>query len=151
MNNIRGKYVASHEGMAVSDISQFFQLRGAAGAVAEVLEVRVWQTSDVSLAVNAIHFERGTGGAGGTDRANDEYVTDFPTALFDAFDTAPSTEVTTVDLNIRVGWNILQEMVWLPTPEIQIWLKEEDDLALSLVTTDTLTMGYTVSWREYQV
>jgi hypothetical protein len=146
---IRGQYSVSFEGLAVTDNSQFLQLLGASGACAEILEVRIWQTSDNTLAGNAIHMERGTGGAGGTSQAIDEWIIDAPTAVLTANRDAPTTEVTGVDMNIRIGWNILQELVWLPTPEMQLWLKQSDDLAFSLVTADSLTIGYTVTWNEY--
>lgn len=151
MSNIRGKYTSSAESMTITDATQFFQLRGATGATAEILEIRVFQTSDTSLAMNAIHFERGTAGAGGTTPTPDEWSPDGPAAIYVAAHTGPSGEVGTVDWNYRQGWNILQEFVWLPTPEIQIYLKQDDDLALSLVTADSLTMGYTITWIEFDV
>lgn len=149
MPTLRGKYTVSAEGVSVTDATQFFQLVGGTGACVEILEIRVFQTSDTALAMNALHIERGTGGAGGTARTEDEHSPDGPAAIASASDGSPTTEVTGVDMNIRVGWNILQEAVWLPTPELQLWLKQNDDLAISLATADTLTIGYTITWNEY--
>jgi len=139
----------------ISAATQFFQLRGdTTGSAAEILEIIVFQTGATALdAMNGIHIERGTGGTTGAAQTEDEWMIDGPAANFAAADvgSAFGVQVGTVDWNYRRGWNFLQEFVWLPTPEVQIWLKESDDLALSLIISDTLTIGYSITWVEYLV
>jgi hypothetical protein len=136
--------------LAVTDTGDFLQLRGAAGAIVEILEIRVSQTSDTTLAMNAISIQRGTAGSGGAARSEYEYDTAGPTALVTAFSLA-TVDVGSVDLAVVAGWNILQEFVWLPTPEMQLHLAASDHLGISLLNADTLTVNAQVTWREIGV
>lgn len=140
-------FVATTSGLSVTDTGDFLQLRSTTGVICEVLEIRCWQTSDTTLAMNGIQISRGASGAAGSDVTNHEWDIAGPGAVADAFSLA-TTDVDTLDLDIRCGWNILQEFVWLPTPEFQIHLAASDHLGVHLVNTDSLTMGWTIVWRE---
>ncbi len=141
-------FVATTSGLSVTDTGDFLQLRNTTAVTCKIKEIRVWQTSDTTLAMNGIQISRGDSGAAGSDVTNHEWDIGGPAAVADAFSLA-TTDVTTLDLDIRCGWNILQEFVWLPTPEFQIHLAESDHLGVHLVGTDSLTMGWTIIWEEF--
>jgi len=143
-------YYVQANSLSVSDAGDFLQLRNPGGVICLVKEIRVWQTSDTALAMNAVRFNRGAGGAAGaalTERLMD-------VAVADAVATGhslPTTDVSSLDLDVHVGWNILQEMVWLATPELEIHLAANDHLGISLLTADTLTIGASIFWQEIGV
>jgi hypothetical protein len=149
MKQKQGQFTASADSVAVSDATQFIQLIGAAGVCIEILELRVFQTADTAIALNGIVIERGVGGAGGTAATVSKWVAGGAAAVGTVNHAAPSSEVGTLDFTYRVGWNILQEAIWLPTPEMQLWLRPSDDLGVRLTGTDILTIGYSLTWNEY--
>lgn len=144
-------YQAGTNSIAVTDTGDFFQLRNGTNALVELKSIRVFQTSDTTLAMNAVNIIRGDTGAGGVAMVEHEYgnITG-PTAVAAALSLA-TTDVTNADLSFWGGWNILQEFVWLPTPELQIELVRSDHLGLALAVADTLTIGVNVIWDETHI
>ncbi len=145
-----GTFYAQGNNLAVTDTGDFLQLRGAAGVICIVKEIRVWQESDTALAMNTIRIQRGTGGAAGTGLTERENDIAGAAPLATAF-SLPTTDVGTLDLDVHCGWNILQEFVWLPTPEFQIHLAASDHIGVSLRVADTLTIGASIWWTEMGV
>jgi len=142
-------YTANMSGQPTTDQDDFFRLKGAAGVLCKVKEIRVWQTGSTTLAMNGVQFVRGTsGGTGGT--ALDEYKMDITSVAASA--TAfrlPTADVATTDLTVKVGWNILQEMVWLATPELEITLGATQILGVRLLVGASLTgAGLNIIWEE---
>lgn len=144
---MKRKYQTTASGLSVSDTGDFFQLRNAAAVVCYILEIRVWQTSDTDLAMNGIKFHRGASGAGGTGLTEYEWDVSGIAASATAF-SLPTSDVSADDLDLRYGWNILQELVLLPPPNLSWRLAASDDMGLALVNADTLTVGCTVIWEE---
>lgn len=145
-------YYVQANSLSVSDAGDFLQLRNPGGVICLVKEIRVWQTSDTALAMNAVRFNRGAGGAAGASAPPTAREMDIAGAS--AVATAhslPTTDVSSLDLDVHVGWNILQEMVWLATPELEIHLAASDHLGISLLTADTLTIGASIFWQEIGV
>lgn len=153
MANPVGTYSLSVNGLTVTNANNFFQLRNGSTRRIEILEIRVFQTSDTALAMNAIQLERGSGGAGGT--AVTEYEEDVslgsPIAQGFSNATAFSAEVGTLDMVKNIGWNVLQELVWVPPPKYPFILLADDDLGVSLLNSDSLTMGVSITWEEYGI
>jgi hypothetical protein len=137
----------SFTGLSVTDDGDFFQLRSVANVLIIIHEIRVYQTSDTTLAMNGIEFNRGTGGAAGNALTENKWNIGNPTVLGTAFSLA-TTDVGSIDLTMSLGWNILQEFLWLPTPQFRIELAAADHFGISLVNTDTLTIGGNVVWEE---
>lgn len=150
MGSMGRMYYAKGSAMAVTDTGDFLQLRNGAGVICRIHEIRVWQESDTTLAMNTVRIQRGVGGSAGTGTSEDEMDIVSPASAATAF-TLPTTDVGTLDLTIQCGWNILQEFVWLPTPDIQIHLAASDELGLSLRVADTLTIGASIWWEEIGV
>lgn len=142
-----GTYQVQANTLSVTDTGDFIQLRNSTGVTCEILEVRVWQTSDTTLAMNAIRMRRGANGAAGTELTERELDVAGAAPVATAF-SLPTTDVNSDDLDIHCGWNILQEFVWLPTPEFQIHLAASDHFGVSLLIADTLTIGANIIWRE---
>ena len=132
----------------LADAGDFFQLVG--GALPwRLLEVRVWQRGAATLAMDTIIFKRGTGGAGGTALTEHEFTTAGPAAVV-AGASLPTTDVTGVDWQYSMGWNRLQEAVFLPPPELWVPFKANDDLAITRATTTAYTgVGVQVVWEEF--
>jgi hypothetical protein len=143
-----GVFYTQANGLSVTDTGDFIQLRGAAGVRIEVLEIRVSQTSDTTIAMNTIRLHRGTGGAAGTGLTEREWDIAGAAPAATGF-SLPTTDVGTLDLDVHCGWNILQEFVWLPTPEFPLVLAASDHLGVSLLAADTLTMNASILWAEY--
>lgn len=144
-------YQVTGTGLSVSTTNDIVQLRGAAGVIIKIHEIRVWQTSETTLAMNGIRLIRGTGGATGTGLVEREFdiVGSAPAAT--AF-SIPGTNVATgVDFDFEAGWNILQEFVYLPTPALRLHMAASDELGVRLINSDTLTMGVTILWEEIGV
>lgn len=148
MANPIGTYYAQATSLAVVDNGDFLQLRNTTGIRIEVLEIVVYQTSDTALAMKALRFHRGTGGAAGTDVTEREWDQGGQAPLGTVF-SLPTTDVGTLTLDIHRGWNILQEHVWLPTPAFPLILKPSDHLGISLRDNATLTIGASILWEEY--
>ena len=148
MANPQGTYYAMAHTLTVSDQGDFFQMRNTTGNRIEVLEIRVWQTSDTALAMNAIRIQRGVGGSGGNAVTERSWDAGGKSVAATCFDTCTG-DVGTLDLDIHCGWNILQEFVWLPTPEFYLILQPSDHVGLSLLISDSLTMGASMLWQEF--
>lgn len=144
------RYMSSAINLAVTDDGDFLQLRNGASTVVEIHEVRVFQTSDLALNPNGINFRRGVGGAGGATHTEWKYDVSSPDAGIAALDLA-TTDVGTVDLHLVFGWNLLQEFVWLATPQQRIWLAASDHFGVALSDDDTLTMGWFIHWEEWGI
>jgi hypothetical protein len=147
-------YTAGAENLTLlADAGDFFNLEGgSASMAAEILEVRVWQRGAVTLVMDSIIMRRGI------------IVTPAGTAvteyLYDAAGTAnqwiarslPTADVASTDLEIGVGFNLLQQAQWLPTPELQIPLKANDDFGIFTSSSVAHTgVGIQVSWAEFGV
>jgi len=141
-------YFSFATAMAVTDTGDFFQLRNAASMTSRILEIRVWQTSDTTLAINDVRFRvgsgAGSGGSGLTERSN---VLGMKAPSAAAF-SLPTGDVTTFIQTVSCGWAITTPFVWLPTPEFQLEIPASHSLGISLETADTLTIGCGVWWKE---
>lgn len=153
MANPIGTFSLSVSGLTVTDANNFVQLRNGSTTRAEILEVRVFQTSDNSLMMNAIQLERGTGGTGGDPITEYEEDIRGSAPVLQGFDNGSSFtgQVGTLDMVKNIGWNILQEMIWVPTPRYPFILMPSDELGISLLNTDSLTIGCSITWEEYGV
>jgi len=134
--------------LAVTDTGDFIQIRNGSDTRIEVIEVRVWQTSDTALAMNAVRLHRGVSGAAGTGLTEREWDNQSGTLGVTGF-SMPTTDVGTLSLDIHSGWNILQEWIWLPTPEMPLILMNNEMLGVSLLIADTLTIGVSITWQTY--
>ncbi len=147
-------YAASDANLAITDTGDMFQLRNGASVVTLIKEIRVFQESDTALAMNALTITRGAGGTSGTALTEHEFDIADAAAGATAFSddsasTAIGVSVGTADWQVFFGWNILQEFVWLPTPETQLWLANSDHLGVALRVSDTLTCGFSIVWEEF--
>ena len=147
---ILGQFTSITTGLTVTDTSQFLQLVGASNAV-KVIEVRVNGAAGSSVLANAIRLVRGTGGAGGTGVLEREWVQGGPSASVAVVEDAPTTEITAVDWEYTMGFNQVSEAVFLSTPAMQLWLRPQDDLGVSIVDTDSLFLDCAVTWQEWAV
>lgn len=144
-----GTYSTTSSGLAVSNTDDFFHLRNPGNIRVLIREICVFQTSDLDIASNSVVIRRNTGGIGGTGELEFKYdilmadpgavAITFPTTNLDA----------SPDLERKLGWNLLQEVVWLPTPSYPLILLQNQNLSLSLESSDSLTIGVNVSWQEY--
>ena len=143
------KYVTSTSGVtSLADTGDWFQLRNGASCIVEILEIRVFQHVETDIQLNGIRLARGVGGAAGTGLTEYDYDVNNPAPVATAF-SLPTTDVGTLDLEIRCGWNILQEFVWLPTPEIQIILHASDHLGIAPIVADAIAgVGCSITWQE---
>jgi len=148
MANPIGTYYQQATSLAVVDNGDFLQLRNTTAIRIEVLEIVVYQTSDVTLAMKALRFQRGVGGSGGTALTEREWDVAGQAPAGACF-SLPTVDVGTLDLDVHRGWNILQEYVWLPTPAFPLILKPSDHLGISLRDNTTLTIGCGILWQEY--
>ena len=143
-------YQTSAHNVSVSDNGDFFQLRNGATSIVKILEFRAWQISDTALAMAAIRLDRGTGGAGGNAMTEYEWDSGGPASSVTTFNLA-TTDANSAGQTLAYagGWNILQEFVFLPTPEFQLYLSPGTNLGASLEAADTLEIGFSCVWQEY--
>ena len=136
-------YVVGSEGVTVTNGNDFFGLRGGAGVLSIIKEIRVFQTNVTDLEMLAIVIARGSAL---TDYPND---TNSPASARTGHSN-PGTNMGSIDWNYFTGWNLLQDMIWLPTPQLQLILKPADELSLSLANSPaaSTTIGFTISWDE---
>lgn len=131
----------------LGDVGDFFALIGSTTPW-RLLELRVWQRGSTTLTMETLRISRGTAVAGGTGLTEHEYTTAGPTPSVTGV-SLPTTDAT-ADFVYRIGWNILQEAVWLPPPRQIIPCKVGDDIAIG---KDTITVhtgvGVTAVWEEY--
>lgn len=146
-----GPFQVSANNLSVTDNGDFIQLRMGSTTKAQILEIRVWQESDLTItAMHTLRIQRGAGGAVGSALTEREYDIAGAGPVATAF-SLPTTDVGTLDFDLHAGWNILQEFVWLPTPELQLPLAASDHLGVSLRVNDTLTIGASITWVEFGV
>lgn len=142
-------YMASVAGLAITTTNDIIQLRNTTDRAVLIHAVHVSQTSELTISqMHVINLRRGVSGA--TGDALNEWENDVSDT--DAGVTAvsePGTNVDTSDWDGLFGWNILQEFVWLPTPEMRLWLAASDHFAVALLNADTLTMNATIFWEEF--
>lgn len=157
MNSPRGRqYTVTDENITLVDAGDFFSLSDAAANAARIIEVRVWQRGTTTLTMDTLRFLRTVGGspAGGTGLSEREWDVSGAVAGRAAL-SLPTTDIETggtLDWEYRVGWNLLQEMVWLPTPELQLHLASTAEFAIQTETGTAHTgVGYSVTWIEYGV
>ena len=133
----------------VGDAGDFFQLRGAAGATAVIHEIRVWQRGSTTLTMDTLRLRRGTAGAAGAGITEFEYNTGGSAPIFLAF-TLPTTDVGAIDWEGAMGWNNLQEQMWMPPPRLQIPMKVDDDLGIFEASSTAHTgVGCFIAWEEF--
>ncbi len=130
-----------------ADNGDFGALIGTAGTGGLVHEIRVWQTGTTTLTMDQLRITRGTLAAGGAALVErDMDPTD--TAIYTGVQ-LPTTDVT-ADYELHMGWNLLQEFVWLPTPRIQLLLNDGDDLGIGREGTMAHTgVGFSITWEEW--
>lgn len=154
MANPIGTYSSSFSGRTSSGTNDFFQLRTpSSGYRLEVIELRLFQTSSTTLAMYAIQIARGTGTITNTGTATTIYEWD---TGGQGGQGVGGTNQTTLDnlgsLNLAyfVGWNILQEFVWLPTPKYPLIMRAGEKMSLSFITGANLSgLGGNIVWEEY--
>lgn len=133
----------------LADSGDFFLLAGGSTPWL-LLEVRVFQRGTTTLTMDTILLHRGTGGAGGSALTEYEYRTAGPAATV-AGTSLPTTDVSTDDWQYRMGWNMLSnDAHFLPTPELWVPFKANDDLGITRASTTAHTgVGVQVSWAEF--
>lgn len=143
------RFSATAENLTLlGDTGDFFQLVGGSTPW-RLLEARIWQRGTTTLTMDTVRLHRGTGGAGGSALTEYEYATAGPAATVAAL-SLPTTDVSTDDWIYRIGWNLLQEVVYLPIPRLWTPFKANDDLGIAKETTTAHTgVGVTVVWEEY--
>lgn len=148
----RNLYTATSTGQAITGAGNFALFANGASVISRILEIRVWQSNIIVLEQAPIMLERGTtGGSGGTDVGADKMDTNSPNAGATVSDSATAiTDVATIDWSKPLGWNMVQEAVWLPTPETHLILKPSDGLGISLLATPdgSTTIGWSIDWTE---
>lgn len=149
MSNGWHRYAATAENLTlVADTGDFFQLVGGSTPW-RLLEVRVFQRGTTTLTMEVVRLHRGTGGSGGTALTEYEYRTAGPASTIAAA-SLPTTDVSTDDWEYHLGWNMLQEAVFLPIPELWVPMKANDDLGIAQLTGTAHTgVGVTAVWEEY--
>jgi len=147
-------YYVQTNSIEVSDAGDFIQLRGGASRKCIIKEIKVWQDSATTLAMETVRIHRGTG-AGNAGVALTVRSVDITSAAAVATSfRLPTADVSTLDLDIHDGWNILQAYVWLPTPEIEIEVTAGQDLGISILNgpgTTITKVGASIFWEEIGV
>ncbi len=108
-----------------------------------------------SLELNTVQVRRGssggTGGSGFTEGAMDGNA---PTSVCTAAG-LPTGNVGTFDLLLYMGWNILQEFVWLPPPELALTFAAGTShmvsISLRVAPSAAMTTGVSIFWEERSV
>lgn len=155
MNIPHGQYQVKEANFTIaqSATGDVFQLRNGSTRRVEILEIRMGQTTLTDLEQLAIALNRGSGGAGGSALTERAFLSTMPTATATAHsdNTDFTTDVGTLDFDYGDVWNILQNYVWLPTPEIKIVLEASDHFAIALDTGPSAAISLTVNviWREF--
>ncbi len=129
--------------------SALFVMTGGARAW-RLLELTIFQVGTTTLTMEEVIIERGDTASGGTSQSVYSYnISDVATTGVYSNATA-ITEATTITWQARRGWNMLQEFVWLPTPEIQLPVEVGDDVQVILGSSTAHTgIGVNVVWEEY--
>lgn len=144
------KYSIARSGITTVDGGDFFQLRNTTGRKVKILSLYVFQVVGTTLLMPGARITRGVGGAGGTARTTSIMSLD-PTdaaAGMTAFE-LPTTDVGTVTWEGLRGWNILQEFVYLPIPDIQVPMAASDHLGIGTLTTGSIAnVGIMIDWEE---
>lgn len=142
------RFSVSMENITLSgDNGDFFGLLGSTTPW-RLIELRVWQRGTTTLTMETLRINRGTLLAGGAGLTETEYSTAGPAPTVTGF-SLPTTDVT-ADLTYRMGWNLLQDSVWLPTPRMVIPCKASDDIGVGRETTVAHTgVGCQAVWEEY--
>lgn len=134
----------------LTDAGDFLLLAGTAGTRAKIHEIRVWQDALTTLTMDGLRFSRGAGGSGGA--ALTEYDMDPGDTAVLAATSLPTVDVGTIDYQLHMGWNLLQEALWLPTPDQQLWLNDGDDLGIGRIVTSAVahaSVSVSVTWEEF--
>ncbi len=132
----------------LTDAGDFGLLVGTAGTRALIHEIRVWQTGGTTLVMDVVRISRGSAGAAGS--ALTEHDMDIGDTAVLVATSLPTTDVGSIDYQLHVGWNLLQELVWLPTPRQQLVLNDGDDLGIGRVGAVGHTgVGFSVTWEEF--
>lgn len=103
--------------------------------------------------MGALVLRRGTtAGSGGAALTEEEYEPGAVGPIFVATQ-LPTTDMTALDLEVGLGWNNLQEAVWLPTPEIQIPLRDNHNFSIGQIHGGIAhtKVGVQVTWVEFTI
>lgn len=135
----------------IADTGDFFQLRGGGDDVPwKLLELGVFQRGTPNLTMETIRVHRGVGGSGGTALTEYEFATTGPTPTVAAF-SLPTGDVASNNLIHFHGWNMLQELLILPTPELQAPFGGNDHLGINQQSgTAHTNVGVRAMWAEFQ-
>lgn len=139
-------YSSSGSSMTFAASTDLFHLRGAVGVVCRIKEVRLFQVGSTTLAMTGVKFIRGTGAGAGASEFTD-YKMNITDSAPSATVNVPTGNVSSLDFNHHMGWNILQEFVWLATPELEIVVGATQDFAVQVFHAQTLG-GFTIFWEE---
>ena len=116
--------------------------------------MRIWQRGSTTPDINTLVFERGViTSPAGTAVTVRKWDTASPTSTVTPR-SLPTADVdkSTADMRIRFQWNILQEVIWLPTPDQKILCGPGVDFGIHVQNSTAYTdTGVTVTWREYGV
>lgn len=148
------QYSARDASLNISTTGDVFQLVNGSTRTLRIMEVRIGQTNLTSLELLALQFVVGTGGGTGTGLTEYEWNADGPaaTAAAASRQTGFVSQVASVGQTLDYGvvWNILQEFVWLPHPDLEIIVPPSTNFAWSLGTTPSgpVSFDYNVVWQE---
>ena len=133
-----------------ADADDFAVWTNGSGVLSFVHEIRIHQRDSTTLAMETIKFTRGTaGGTGGTNETTYKYDIDDP-AGGGVLARLPTVNVSGIDLQILLGWNLLQELIWLPTPRIQLHMNNNSRIGFGkLGTTDITGLSVQITWEEF--
>jgi hypothetical protein len=126
-------------------------LATGAGAPATIYEVKLSQMTVTTSEILSLKLHRGTGGSGGTGATEvplDSGDTTTPDSTVVYKQTTQSTEANLID---AFNWNIIQEFIWLPVPELRPTILISSQFVLELETDPsvTLTMSGSIKWEEH--
>ena len=136
----------------LADNGDFGVLTNGSGVFMFIHEIRIQQRDSPTLAMETIRITRGTaGGTGGTNETTYNYDILNPTAG-GVLARLPTVDVSGSDLQLLVGWNLLQEFVWLPTPQMRLHMAISDRIGIGKLGTTSIT-GFSVqcTWEEFGV
>ncbi len=145
------QYTATVDNLTLlADTGDFLLLAGGANPW-WLIEAKIFQRGSTTLTQEVIRFHRGTAGSGGGALTEHEWAIDGPTSLTLAT-SLPTMDVGTDDWVYHEGWNILQQAIVLPIPEMQLPFQGSDDLGIAQMTGIAHTgVGVTVTWQEVVV
>ena len=116
-----------------------------------MLEVEIFQRGTTTLTMETILLHRGTASAGGTGVTEYEFQTTSPSPTTLGF-SLPTTDVgsATETWQLRRGFNLLQEAVHLPIPDLWVPVAASVDFGIAQMTGTAHTgVGVSITWAEF--